>query len=136
MASLLLVGSDPASLEGIAQSLAGHRSRFAHSLAEALDVAATEPPLVAVIERRLVTAPGAIRRIPLVRGGTIVLYRSPEDAQPALPQSLLRCTIADLTLPLERHRLATLIQQVEERVRRGGRSDDEHYTPPESDRTV
>src|SRR5215212_9691879 len=129
MASLLLVGSDPASLEGIAQSLGGHRTRIAHSLAEAMDAACSEPPLVAVIERKLVTAPGAMRRFPLVRGGTIVLYRSPEDAQPSLPQSLLRCTIADLTLPLERQRLVALVNQVEERARRGGRSDgdDEHH---------
>ena len=135
MASVLLVGSDPAALEGIAQSLAGHRSRVAHSLADALDVAAGDPPLVAVVERKLMTAPGAVRRIPLVRGGTIVLYRGPEDATPALPQSLLRCTIADLTLPLERHRLMALIQQVEERASRGRRTD-EYHTPPESHRGV
>lgn len=136
MASLLLVGSDPAALEGIAQSLGGHRIRVAHSLAEAIDVAAAEPPLVAVIERTLVTARGAMRRFPLGRGGTIVLYRSPEDAQPSLPQSLLRCTIADLTLPLERQRLVALVNQVEERARRGGHTDDEHHTPPESHRAI
>lgn len=137
MASVLLVGSDPAALEGIAQSLAGtgHRIRYAHSLLEALDGAYAEPPLVAVVERRLVCEPGAARRIPLAPGGTMVLYRGPDDAQPSLPPSLLRSTIADLSLPLERHRLVALIQQVEERARRSGRGDDHRHTPPEPRRT-
>jgi hypothetical protein len=137
MASVLLVGSDPASLEGIAQSLAGtgHRIRFAHSLSEAMESALGDAPLVAVVERRLVCEPGASRRLPLAPGGTMVLYRSPDDAQPSLPPSLLRSTIADLALPLERQRLVALINQVEERVLRSGRGDTRRHTPPEPRRT-
>ena len=40
----------------------------------------------------------------------------------ALPPSLQRTTLAELALPLERHRLVALVQSVEERARRTGRS--------------
>ena|SRR5688500_9367360 len=131
MATILLVGTDVPLLEGLAQTLAavGHNTRLASTLAEAMEVAAAEPPLVAVIERTLIQPMGDPLRIPLARGGTIVVYRPDGAAAGPLPVALQRAALADLKLPLERHRLVTLLQHVEARARTTGR--DRSQTPPE-----
>jgi CheY-like chemotaxis protein len=144
MASILLVGTDEALLEGLAQTLgaAGHRAELTTSVAEATRRAADEAPLVVVAERALAAA-GArgaadLRRVALAPGGAVVLFRTggsaadgatggnghaPSTPPPAaLPPSLQRTTLAELALPLERHRLVALVQSVEERARRTGRS--------------
>ena len=152
MASIVLVGTDEALLEGLAQTLgaAGHRAERTTTLAEATRRAAEEPPLVVVAERALAVtgARGAadLRRIALAPGGAVVLFRTtppphpspaageqgaaaagdasaPSPASlPPLPPALQRTTLAELALPLERHRLVALVQSVEERARRTGRS--------------
>lgn len=136
MTTILLVGTDFPLLEGLAQTLAavGHNTRLAGSLAEAMEVAAAEPPLVAVLERSLVQPKGDPLRIPLARGGTIIVYRPDGAAAGALPVALQRAALADLKLPLERHRLVTLLQHVETRARTTGR--DRVPTPPERHPTV
>ena len=136
MTTILLVGTDFPLLEGLAQTLAavGHNTRLASSLAEAMEVAAAEPPLVAVIDRSLILPRSDPLRIPLARGGTIVVY-SPDGATAGpLPIALQRAALADLRLPLERHRLVALLQHVESRARTTGR--DRGQTPPEQHPTV
>jgi ActR/RegA family two-component response regulator len=111
MALVFLIGSDDPLLEGIAQTLAasGHQPRISHTIPEALDVARSDPPLAAVVERSLAEPP-------------------PKEP---LPVSVQRLVMAELTLPLERHRLIALIHRMEERAQATGRGRRGHDTPPE-----
>jgi ActR/RegA family two-component response regulator len=131
MATILLVGTDVPLLEGLAQTLAavGHTTQLASTLAEAMEVAGLEPPLVAVIDRALIVPSGDALRIPLARGGTLVVYRPDGASAAPLPVAVQRATLADLRLPLERQRLVALLQSVETRARSTGR--DRIQTPPD-----
>ena len=136
MALILFVGSDLALLEGLAQTLAaaGERVHLAQSLHDSELVAADDPPLVAIVERSLAfEAAGSGAGMPnltLAYGGTMVLYHGPDDAALPVPAALLRVTLADLTLPLERQRLVALVRTVADRARARGR---EHLpSQPES----
>jgi DNA-binding NtrC family response regulator len=122
--TILLVGSDAALLEGLAQTLAarGYATTVASTLQEARERAATRTPLVAVIERDLATfAPGLVLGIPLVRGGALVAFHQRPEDRAILAAPVQRALLADLALPLERNRLLALVQHVEERVRATGR---------------
>ena len=136
MATILLAGTDVPLLEGLSQTLAavGHNTQLASSLAEAMEIASIAPPLVAVVDRALILPAADALRIPLARGGTLVVYRN--DGAPAtpLPVALQRAILADLRLPLERHRLVALLQSIESRARSTGR--DRLQTPPERHPTV
>jgi hypothetical protein len=136
MALILLVGTDVPLLEGLSQTLAavGHSPRIASTLVEAVEVASVTPPLVAVIDRSLLLPIGDALRVPLARGGAIVAYRVDGAETAPLPVALQRAALADLRLPLERHRLVALLQSVEARARSAGR--DRLPTPPEQHPTV
>lgn len=124
MTHVLLVGEDVALLEGLAQSLAaqGHAPAVATSLAEAREVAMTQPPLVLVVNRALASTSGAeLLAIPLSAGGARLLYRAGAIPLAPLLPSLQRSVLADLTLPLERHRLSALVHSLGERARATGR---------------
>jgi hypothetical protein len=127
MALILFVGSDLTVLEGLAQTLvaAGERVRLAESLRDSELFAATDPPLIAVVERALAfEAAGSGAGMPnltLARGGTLVLYHGADDAALPLPAALMRVTLAVLTLPLERQRLVALVRTVADRARARGR---------------
>jgi hypothetical protein len=139
MALILFVGSDLALLEGLAQTLAaaGERVRLAESLHDSVLVAADDPPLVAIVERALaLEAAGSGAGMPnltLAHGATMVLYHGADVAALALPPALMRITLADLTLPLERQRLVALVRTVADRARARGRevlpSQPERRTP-------
>ena len=131
MATILLVGTDVSLLEGLAQTLAavGHDTQIASSLAEAMEAAAVQPPLVAVIDRAMILPTGEALRLPLARGGTLVVYRPDGANGGPLPVAVQRAVLADLRLPLERHRLVALLQHVQDRARSTGR--DRGQTPPE-----
>jgi|RhiMetdeSRZDD1v2_1073273.scaffolds.fasta_scaffold2584224_1 hypothetical protein len=135
MAIVFLIGSEEALLEGIAQTLAaaGHQPRVFHSVPEAHTRARGEVPLVAVAERALAVSDPAALRLPLAVGGATLLYRSAvdEDPDPVLSLAVQRLVMAELTLPLERHRLLALIQRVEERALVTGRGARGTDTPPE-----
>ena len=136
MTYVLLVGGDAALLEGLSQSLAtlGHTPRVARDLSEARQIAGAQPPLVLVADRALASSGGAeLLSTPLAAGGARILYRLASSQMVPLLPALQRAVLADLTLPLERHRLAALVQSVAERARLAGRSP--KHTPPES-RTV
>ena len=124
MTHVLLVGEEVALIEGLAQSLAaqGHAPAVATSLAEARELATTEPPLVLVVSRALASNSGAdLLAIPLAAGGARLLYRAAAVPLAPLLPALQRSVLADLTLPLERHRLAALVQSLGERARATGR---------------
>lgn len=129
---VLLVGEDAPLLEGLSQSFAalGYTPGVAESLHWAREGAQRQAPLVAVISGELASeSPADVMAIPLAPGGVIVLYHSTVDSRPAIPPSLQRAVMADLTLPLERNRLMALAQHVTERVRVTGRA--QRRTPPE-----
>ena len=137
MTQVTLVGSDLALLEGLAQSLSalGHRTTVTSSLLEARDLALASPPLVLVADRALAAEAGAeLMAVPLSSGGARLLYRTASTAMttPLLP-ALERAVLADLTLPLERHRLTMLVQTIGERARLTGRTS--RHTPTEG-RTI
>jgi DNA-binding NtrC family response regulator len=133
MTHVLLVGADVALLEGLAQSLAaqGHDPLVATSLAEARDLALSEPPLVLVVNRALASSSGAeLLAIPLAAGGARLLYRAATVPLAPLLPALQRSVLADLTLPLERHRLAALVQSLSARAHATGRTM--RPTPPDN----
>lgn len=136
MTHVMLVGTDVALLEGLAQSLAalGHGSRVAQSLAEAFALSSVHAPLILVVDRALASSGGTeLLSSPLAAGGARLLYRTDATPLGPLPPALQRAVLAELSLPLERHRLVALIESVGERARLSGRSL--RHTPPES-RTV
>lgn len=132
MSYVMLVGSDIALLEGLAQSLAGlgHRFSVSTSLGEAREAAAAKAPLVLVVDRALASIAGTdVLSLPIASGGARILYRAPAGAHPNLSPALQRAVLADLTLPLERQRLAALVQSVSDRAKATGRQP--RITPPE-----
>ena len=133
MTYVMLVGSDVALLEGLAQSLAGlgHRPSVAATLHDARDLATAHAPLVLVCDRSLAATAGAeLLAIPIAAGGARLLYRTAAAPPTTLLPALQRAVLADLTLPLERHRLAALVQSVSTRAKTTGRAP--RHTPPET----
>lgn len=132
---LLVIGTDDALLEGLAQSLAANGRRVAtcQTLDEAAQIAEREPPLLLLVDRALLgpSTEGALARVPVSTGGALVTYRSAGAVGGAvtLPPALSRLQIADLELPLERNRLLALAERLDARARQAGR--DRHVRPPE-----
>lgn len=132
MAYVTLIGAEVALLEGLSQSLSalGHRTTVTTSLIEARELAAVEPPLVVIADRELATVAGAeLLSVPLVNGGARLLYRTTASPVSPLVPALQRAVLAELTLPLERHRLTALVQSIGERARMTGRAS--RHTPTE-----
>lgn len=124
MATVILVGTSAAALEGMSQTLSamGHSTRVAISVPDARDLALSAPPLVLVLERELAQDAGAgTLSVPLAPGGALVLFRTGLARGSGLSPSLLRVVLADLSMPLERNRLVALVQHVEQRTRMTGR---------------
>ena len=125
MTHVMLVGADVALLEGLAQSLAGlgHRPSVCASLVDAREACSTRPPLLLVVDRALASSAGAeLLHLPIAAGGARILYRLASTPPLPLLPALQRAVLADLTLPLERHRLAALCQSVGERARTTGKA--------------
>lgn len=135
MATILLIGSDEALLEGLAQSLTalGHRALMPHDVSEAVDIATAHPPLLAVVGQAALHSDTRALRIPVLPGGALVLYRTPGELA-TMVVGTQRNVLAELVLPLERHRLLALVQHLEERVRVTGR-ENHRDTPTEMPRT-
>jgi DNA-binding NtrC family response regulator len=136
MTNVMLVGGDVALLEGLAQTLAvlGHTPKVARTMREAHDLSRLHVPLVLIVDRALATDGGAeLLTTPLASGGARLLFRTTSSPLVPLLPSLQRAVLAELTLPLERHRLVALVQSVGERARLSGRTP--RQTPPES-RTI
>lgn len=125
MTYVMLVGTDAALLEGLSQSLAGlgHTPRVCASLAEAREACVARPPLMLVVDRALASSAGAeLLQLPVAAGGARILYRVASTPPVPLIPALQRAVLADLTLPLERHRLTALCQSVGERAKTTGKA--------------
>jgi DNA-binding NtrC family response regulator len=122
MATILLIGSDEALLEGLAQSLTalGHRALMPHDVSEAVDIATAQPPLLAVLGQAALHSDPRALRIPVLPGGALVLYRTVGEMA-TMVAGTHRNVLAELILPLERNRLLALVHHLEERVRVTGR---------------
>lgn len=128
MANVVLLGTDPALLEGIAQTLAaaGHTLILVDDQTDLLAVARAAGTTVLVTERSLLLAPDVAERLPASLGANALIAfhtdATRDDAdQSAVSQRLHRLVLADLCLPLERHRLVALVRCVEELADRAGR---------------
>ena len=132
MTYVMLVGTDVALLEGLAQSLAalGHRPSVTTSLLDARELCSAHPPLVLVVDRALASSAGAeLLAVPIAAGGARILYRVAAMPPAPLLPALQRAVLADLTLPLERHRLSALCQSVGDRAKTTGKAP--RNTPPD-----
>lgn len=133
---LLVIGSDDALLEGLAQSLAtaGHRVVACRSLEDAADLARRDAPVMVIVERSFMGPDADLQfaRIPIANGGALVTYHGAEEgpAEVALSPAMARLQLADLELPLERARLVALAAHVTHRSRRVGRPTG--VQPPET----
>lgn len=127
MAKVILVGTDVALLEGLAQTLLGlgHDVSFAGTVAEAAGSLSEHLPALAVVSCEALEEGGVAMTLPLTPGGAMIVYGTSHDDQPFLPTKLQRATLAHLVLPLERHRLVALVQSFEHRSRTTGRSTNE-----------
>ena len=123
----MLVGSDVALLEGLAQTLVGfgHDVAFAATVAEAAASLSEDLPALAVVSCQALEEAGIAMTLPLTPGGAMIVYGTSHDHQPFLPTKLQRATLAHLVLPLERHRLMALVQSFDSRFRTTGRSTHE-----------
>lgn len=129
---VLLVGEEPALLEGLSQSFAalGYSPRAFQSLAEARDAALARPPLLVLVDQALAAELAAdVATMALAPGGAVLLFRTTSDERAVVPVALQRLVLAELTLPLERNRLFALAQHIQDRVIATGRS--RRPTPPD-----
>ena len=118
MASLLIVGTDSALIEGIAQTLTarGHQLFFAPALADALDSLGGVRPLVVLVERSAIDEIRMTLRVPLAQRGAFLVFHAEGATDSPLPHRVQRATLAELELPLETQRLLALIRYIENRV--------------------
>lgn len=134
MSDVILVGTDASLLEGLSQTLGavGSTTEVAASVMDALRKAAMDPPLLVVIDRECIGSGADLLRMPLARGGALILYRTGDWAFSTLPAGVQRAVLADLLLPLERARLVALLHTISERSRQVG--GDRPLGPPEAPR--
>ncbi|MEK7403205.1 MAG: hypothetical protein AABZ80_12690 [Gemmatimonadota bacterium] len=124
--NVILVGTDAALLEGLAQSYAsnGFSPHVVPTLLEACEVASESAPIVAVVARDLaIASAGDAAAIQLAPGGSLVLYHG-GDPVAAIPAMLQRSVVAELVLPLERSRLVALTRSLAGRADVVGRTKD------------
>ena len=124
MAKVILVGDDVALLEGLGQTLIGFGNdvSFATTVSEAASVNIGDSPALAVVSADALRDAGIAATLPLTPGGALIVYGSSHDDRPFLPPKLQRATLAQLVLPLERHRLVALVKSFDSRSRSTGRS--------------
>lgn len=124
MAKVILIGTDVALLEGLAQTLvgSGHDVSFAATVADAAGPLSADLPAMAVVSSEALADAGAGMTLPLTPGGALIIYGTSHSDQPFLPTKLQRATLAHLVLPLERHRLLALVQSFDSRSRTTGRA--------------
>ena len=125
MVKVILVGTDVALLEGLAQTLIGfgHEVLLAATVEDVVGGALNgDLPAIAVVSCEALENGGPGATLPLIPGGAIIVYGKTHGERPFLAQKLQRATLAHLVLPLERNRLIALVQSFENRSRTTGRS--------------
>jgi hypothetical protein len=117
VATVILVGSDAALLEGLAQSLVSfdHDVVFAGSIPE-IPIESSRPALL-VISAEVLEEAGVGTTLPLSTGSSLIVYGTSHNDRPFLSPRLQRATLAYLVLPLERHRLVALAHSFDSRSR-------------------
>ena len=126
MAKVILVGTDVALLEGLAQTLLGfgHEVLFAGSIDDVTAGVNGDLPALAVVSSESLEELAQGATLPLTPGGALIVYCKSHDERPFLPPQLQRTTLAQLVLPLERKRLVALVQSFDARSRTtGGRTE-------------
>lgn len=130
--NVILVGTNAALLEGLAQSYAagGFTPTVVPTLIDACEVSAESAPIVAVVARdQALAAVGDALAIHLAPGGSLVLYHGGDSAD-ATPPLLARAVVAELTLPLERQRLVALTKSLAGRAEVVGRTKERGVAGP------
>lgn len=135
---ILLSGRNTALLEGLAQSLGRlGEVRVAEALVDADELHGLVRPTLLVVAREALAA--GTSRNPNLRslvGGlpAVVAYHEAGDATPltSLPPDVSRVVLADLELPLERHRLLALAEHLAGRARDRGTTPGTPPVQPES----
>jgi hypothetical protein len=124
VAKVILVGTDVALLEGLAQTLIGfgHEVLLAATIGDVGGALNGDLPAIAVVSCEALENGGPGATLPLTPGGAIIVYGKTHGERPFLAPKLQRSTLAHLVLPLERHRLMALVQSFESRSRTTGRS--------------
>jgi hypothetical protein len=123
----LVLGASDALVEAIAQILssADVRVRVARTLDDAEMLASHERPFLILVDRAWASEAYGPRLGEIVSssGAALIVYHAHDDAKPivAVSRALARLTLADLELPLERHRLLALASYVQARARESGR---------------
>src|SRR5437868_10491192 len=107
VAKVILVGSDVALLEGLAQTLLGfgHEVLFAATVGEIAGAVKGEQPAIAVISSAALEDEDLGLSLPIAPGGAIIVYGKSHTDRLFLPPKIQRSTLAHLVLPLERQRL-------------------------------
>lgn len=120
---VLIVGGDAAMREGVLQTLraSGVSGAGCETVPSAAEIAAEAPPLALVIDVKLSRVQEGAGRIPLLPGGAVILFREGISAAVPTQQVFGRSLVAELSLPLERARLMTLLQRIVARARITGR---------------
>ena len=124
--NVILVGTDAALLEGLAQSFAtnGFAAQVVNSLIDACELAVDSRPIVALVERDLaIASPGDTMSIQLASGGSLALFHG-GDSGGVTPLRLQRSVVAELILPLERARLVALTKSLAGRADVVGRKEE------------
>lgn len=121
---ILLAGSDEGLLEGLAQVLCRCASVVTTPALD--DTGAHEwreaAPSLVVIERTALSAGTAHLASLIDRGIPLVAYHTAGATAPAqVPPRIARFVVADLELPLERHRLVAIAERLLDRARTSGR---------------
>jgi len=126
---VILVGTDVALLEGLAQTLIGfgHDVLLAATVGDIGSAFHGDLPAIAVVSCDAIESGGPGLTLPLLPGGAIIVYGKTHGERPFLAQKLQRATLAHLVLPLERHRLIALVQSFESRSRTTGRSNRDDF---------
>lgn len=125
MVKVILVGTDVALLEGLAQTLIGfgHEVLLAATVGEVGGAMNGDLPAIAVVSCEALENGGPDATLSLTPGGAIIVYGKTHGERPFLAQKLQRATLAHLVLPLERNRLLALVQSFDSRSRTTGRSN-------------
>lgn len=125
MVKVILVGTDVALLEGLAQTLIGfgHEVLLAATVGEVGGAMNGDLPAIAVVSCEALENGGPDATLSLTPGGAIIIYGKTHGERPFLAQKLQRATLAHLVLPLERNRLLALVQSFDSRSRTTGRSN-------------
>lgn len=122
-AAVLVVGPWAPELEAVAQALAAAEipSTGVVEPDDALATARARPPIAVLMAGATARAMPALLTLPIAPGGAVLLWHPFDATAVALAAvPVHRLVLADLALPLERHRLVSLVRHLIARSRDAG----------------